>query len=286
MRSRPCLHALSGRSIPHARGPAVGLTFAAKDLFDVAGYPTSADRPTCSPCRASRPGRRRPFRSSSMRARAVGKTITDELAFSMSGKNAHFGTPVNGGAPTASRAARPRAPRRPCRTGCATLRSAPIRAARCGRRPAIAGSSASVRPMAGQPGGLLPTLRPPSTHAATSPATAPPSRVGEVLLGEDSATSQSPRVLLARGRLLLHRTVLDASPGPAPVGGCWARLRRSRWRRKASRRCTGRCAISSRGGLDGRWADDRALPSASGPGVADRFEFSKAVTDHRWRRPR
>ena len=32
-------------------------------------------------------------------ARFVGKTITDELAFSMSGKNAHFGTPVNGGAP-------------------------------------------------------------------------------------------------------------------------------------------------------------------------------------------
>ena len=38
-------------------------------------------------------------------ARLVGKTITDELAFSMSGKNAHFGTPVNGGAPIAFPAA-------------------------------------------------------------------------------------------------------------------------------------------------------------------------------------
>ncbi|MBS1163241.1 MAG: amidase, partial [Burkholderiaceae bacterium] len=32
-------------------------------------------------------------------ARFVGKTHTDELAFSMNGRNAHFGTPVNGGAP-------------------------------------------------------------------------------------------------------------------------------------------------------------------------------------------
>ena len=32
-------------------------------------------------------------------ARFVGKTITDELAFSMNGQNAHFGSPVNGAAP-------------------------------------------------------------------------------------------------------------------------------------------------------------------------------------------
>jgi amidase len=32
-------------------------------------------------------------------ARFVGKTITDELAFSMNGQNAHFGSPINGAAP-------------------------------------------------------------------------------------------------------------------------------------------------------------------------------------------
>jgi amidase len=32
-------------------------------------------------------------------ARFVGKTITDELAFSMTGQNAHFGAPINGAAP-------------------------------------------------------------------------------------------------------------------------------------------------------------------------------------------
>ncbi len=29
----------------------------------------------------------------------VGKSHTDELAFSMNGQNAHFGAPINGGAP-------------------------------------------------------------------------------------------------------------------------------------------------------------------------------------------
>jgi amidase len=32
-------------------------------------------------------------------ARFVGKTVTDELAFSMNGNNAHFGAPINGAAP-------------------------------------------------------------------------------------------------------------------------------------------------------------------------------------------
>ncbi|MFY7871049.1 MAG: amidase, partial [Limnohabitans sp.] len=32
-------------------------------------------------------------------ARFVGKVVTDELAFSMNGNNAHFGAPINGGAP-------------------------------------------------------------------------------------------------------------------------------------------------------------------------------------------
>lgn len=33
--------------VPHAKeGPLTGLTFAVKDIFDVAGYPTSAGNPT------------------------------------------------------------------------------------------------------------------------------------------------------------------------------------------------------------------------------------------------
>lgn len=81
-------------------GPLAGLTFAAKDLFDVAGYPTSGGNPlllaTSGVKARSAPTVQRLLDAG---ARFVGKTITDELAFSMNGKNAHFGTPRNGGAP-------------------------------------------------------------------------------------------------------------------------------------------------------------------------------------------
>ena len=87
--------------VPHApSGPLSGLTFAAKDLFDVAGYPTSAGSPHMLAMSGIKT-RTAPTVQKLLDAgaRLVGKTITDELAFSMSGKNAHFGTPVNGGAP-------------------------------------------------------------------------------------------------------------------------------------------------------------------------------------------
>ena len=81
-------------------GPLAGLTFAVKDLFDVAGYPTGVGSPQMLAMSRIKT-RTAPIVQLLLDsgARFVGKTITDELAFSMSGKNAHFGTPVNGGAP-------------------------------------------------------------------------------------------------------------------------------------------------------------------------------------------
>jgi amidase len=77
-----------------------GLTFAVKDLFDVAGYPTSAGSPTLLALSALKTKNAPTVQKLlDAGARFVGKTITDELAFSMNGKNAHFGTPVNGPAP-------------------------------------------------------------------------------------------------------------------------------------------------------------------------------------------
>jgi amidase len=80
-------------------GPLKGLTFAVKDLFDVAGYPTSAGSPHMLALSGIKT-RTAPTVQKLLDAGAsfTGKTITDELAFSMNGKNAHFGTPVNGGA--------------------------------------------------------------------------------------------------------------------------------------------------------------------------------------------
>lgn len=81
-------------------GPLAGLTFAVKDLFDVAGYPTGGGNPHMLAMSgiksATAPVVQRLLDAG---AAFVGKTHTDELAFSINGKNAHFGAPVNGAAP-------------------------------------------------------------------------------------------------------------------------------------------------------------------------------------------
>ena len=87
--------------VPHApTGPLAGLSFAAKDLFDVAGYPTSGGQPLLLAMSGIKLHTAETVqRLLDAGARFVGKTITDELAFSMNGQNAHFGSPVNGAAP-------------------------------------------------------------------------------------------------------------------------------------------------------------------------------------------
>lgn len=81
-------------------GPLTDLSFAAKDLFDVAGYPTGGGNPIVLAMSGIKT-RTAPTVQKLLDAgaRFVGKTVTDELAFSMNGNNAHFGAPVNGSAP-------------------------------------------------------------------------------------------------------------------------------------------------------------------------------------------
>lgn len=88
----------------HLAGAATGLlagrTFVAKDLFDVAGHPTGAGNPTWLKTHPS------PATTASAiqmllhaGANLVGKSCTDELAFSLDGINVHYGTPINSQAP-------------------------------------------------------------------------------------------------------------------------------------------------------------------------------------------
>jgi len=87
--------------VPNAgSGPLSGLSLAVKDLFDVAGYPTSGGQPFLLALSGIKQ-RTAPTVQKLLDAgaRFVGKTITDELAFSMNGQNAHFGSPINGAAP-------------------------------------------------------------------------------------------------------------------------------------------------------------------------------------------
>lgn len=81
-------------------GPLAGLTFAAKDIFDIAGYVTGCGNPDWARTHGAADGTASCVRKLlDAGATLVGKTITDEIAFSLMGENAHYGTPVNSAAP-------------------------------------------------------------------------------------------------------------------------------------------------------------------------------------------
>jgi amidase len=81
-------------------GPLAGLNFAVKDLFDIAGHRTgggnpewlAAQKPAATHANAVK-------RLLDAGATLIGKTTCDELFYSVSGANAHYGTPANLRAP-------------------------------------------------------------------------------------------------------------------------------------------------------------------------------------------
>ena len=81
-------------------GPLAGLTFAAKDLFDVAGHPTGGGNPDWARQHAV-PTRHAwaVQRLLDAGATLIGKTITDEISLGILGENAFDGTPLNPHAP-------------------------------------------------------------------------------------------------------------------------------------------------------------------------------------------
>jgi amidase len=81
---------------PTASGGLDGLSCGVKDAFDIAGYKTGFGNPTW---RDTHPAATRHARVVQAvlanGATVVGKTHTDELAFSLSGINHHYGAPIN-----------------------------------------------------------------------------------------------------------------------------------------------------------------------------------------------
>jgi len=77
-------------------GALAGLTFGVKDIFDVAGSTTGFGNPTWlethPPAKATAPAVQRLLDAG---ASMVGKTLSDEMAYSLTGENAHYGTPIN-----------------------------------------------------------------------------------------------------------------------------------------------------------------------------------------------
>ncbi len=83
-----------------AGGPLADLTFATKDLFDVAGRPTGGGNPDWE--RANPVPERHAWAVEALLAAGaslIGKTITDEVSLGILGESAFFGTPVNPAAP-------------------------------------------------------------------------------------------------------------------------------------------------------------------------------------------
>ena len=83
-----------------SHGPLVGLTFAVKDIYDVVGHRTGFGSPDW--LRTHGPAARTATvvqRLLDAGAHLIGKTQTDELTWSLTGENAHYGTPVNVNAP-------------------------------------------------------------------------------------------------------------------------------------------------------------------------------------------
>jgi amidase len=85
---------------PTGDGPLGGLKFAVKDLIDVAGHRTGCGNPTWRethpPAVVSAVCMEQMLAAG---ATCIGKTITDELAFSLLGENHFYGTPLNPAAP-------------------------------------------------------------------------------------------------------------------------------------------------------------------------------------------
>ncbi len=83
-----------------ADGPLSGLTFVAKDLFDVAGHPTGGGNPDWA---AAQPlPEKHAWAVQTLLdagAELIGKTITDEVSLGILGENAFYGTPLNSAAP-------------------------------------------------------------------------------------------------------------------------------------------------------------------------------------------
>ena len=82
------------------QGPLAGYTFGAKDIYDIAGHRTGFGSPEWLATHAAATVTAAAVqRLLDAGAYMLGKTHTDELTYSLTGENAHYGTPINVNAP-------------------------------------------------------------------------------------------------------------------------------------------------------------------------------------------
>lgn len=85
---------------PNREGRLSSLTFAVKELYDIEGFVTGAGNPhwkdTHPAAQTTAPAVEMLLNEG---ATLLGKTVSDEMAFSLDGENAHYGTPLNPSCP-------------------------------------------------------------------------------------------------------------------------------------------------------------------------------------------
>lgn len=196
-----------------ATGPLAGLTMAVKDVFHLAGHRTGFGNPDWLATHEAATGTAAIVTALlGAGADMVGRTHTDELAYSLSGENVHYGTPLNPAAPD----------RVPGGSSCGS-----VSAAACGlvdfaigtdcggsvRLPASYCGILGMRPTHGRVSlaGAIPFA--PSFDAAGWFARDPAvfARVGAVLLGDDATPAAPARLRIADDAFaLIEPRVRDA----------------------------------------------------------------------------
>jgi len=271
-----------------ANGPLAGYTFAAKDLFDVAGYPTGGGNPHVLAMSGIKTSTAPTIqRLLDAGAELVGKAHTNEMAFSMSGKNAHYGTPRNG-------AAHDRIP-----GGSSSGSASAVSNGLCDfamgsdtggsvRTPASYCGLFGLRPSHGRVSlektqALCESMDTAGYFARDAKVFG---LVGECLLGEDSAPlAETPQLLISDELFaMLPAASMDAlAPAFAQISACCGPLEKlvgelpslthAYW---AFRYIQGREAWQTQG----EFIERNGL--VLGPDVAARFAWSKAVTDEQY----
>jgi len=272
--------------VAHAgTGPLTGMGFGVKDLFDVAGYPTGGGQPLLLAMSGIKTKTAPTVQKLlDAGARMVGKTVTDELAFSMNGQNAHFGSPINGAAPDrisggSSSGSASAVSNGLCDFALGTDTGGSVRA------PASHCGLVGLRPTHGRVSlagalDLSPSL---DTCGWFSRDILTFAQVGDVLLGEDSTPLPAKVRLIRLNEVwnLLAPEVLEAlmpASGRAEavlgkatdVAGFPGDFDALYWN---FRYLQGREAWQVDGGFIERYHPPL------GPGVRERFEWAKAVTD-------
>lgn len=266
-----------------ATGPLAGLTFGVKDLYHIKGHRTGFGQPdwlrTHEPAGETAVAVRMLLDAG---ADMVGKTHTDELAYSLTGENVHYGTPVNSADPD-------RIPGGSSNGSVAAVAGGLVDFALgsdCGgsiRLPASYCGIFGIRPTHGRVSleGAIP-FGPSFDVAGWFARDANMlARVGEVLLGPDAVTTAPARLLRAEDAFaMVDEKVAAALEAPvervAAVLGAPEDVTVSREGLRAWMEVFRVLQAAEVWGNHGAWVTEVA--PKLGPGVKERFEQAATVT--------